>query len=253
MGRNRDRSGSAKASGQILLHLRRLVARGGSLNGGRNGRVAAAGAGLEACAVTVRGTTNLGDRGTGFGPDVDVVDIHVGAGRTVGTLELDGAALHAVGGGAGPVDEAEVGELDAVPCDGLHGGPVLLYVQAVGVGVADKVLKGAVADGAGTAVGLDHHHLVGVGGVDVAVDDLGDGDVGTEGAEGGTAGPVAVDVLDEDVLAGGLDGDALVLVGNHDVVDVDVVGEDVHAVETAGVASTDGQVVDLGEVLVEVN
>jgi hypothetical protein len=41
-------------------------------------------------------------------------------------------------------------------------------------------------------------------GVDITVDDIGDIDVGREGAHGAATAPVAVDVLDEDVLGGTL-------------------------------------------------
>lgn len=104
-----------------------------------------------------------------FGPDGKVLDGDVGAGDGRGAVQLDGAALHAVGGGALPVAKANVGVGDAVAVDGRHAAPGRVKVERVGVAVAHEVVKGQVVDVSITAVGLDHVHLVGVVGVDVAV------------------------------------------------------------------------------------
>lgn len=153
----------------------------------------------------------------GFGPHVDIADVDIGAGRLVRTHDLYGAALSAVGLGAAPVLSRDVGERHAVAGDGAHGAPVLVNVKSVRVAVANEVLKQDVFNVSGAAVGLDHHHLVGLPGVDVAVFDLGDGCVGAERTHAATAGPVAVNVLDKQVGGRGLDGYALVLVGDHDL------------------------------------
>jgi hypothetical protein len=72
------------------------------------------------------------------------------------------------------------------------------------MGRTDEVLQDQVGHGAATAVALDHVHLVRGPGVDITVNDVGDIDVGREGAHGAATAPVAVDVLDEDVLGGTL-------------------------------------------------
>jgi hypothetical protein len=66
--------------------------------------------------------------------------------------------------------------------------------------LTDEVLKKEILDVATASVALDHVHLVGLPGVDVAVGDVTDVDVGAQGSHGTAATPVAVDVLDENVL-----------------------------------------------------
>lgn len=39
--------------------------------------------------------------------------------------------------------------------------------------MSDEVLESEVLGGAGTAVGFDHHHLIGAVGVDISVQDIG--------------------------------------------------------------------------------
>lgn len=68
------------------------------------------------------------------------------------------------------------------------------------MGRTDKVLQDQVGYCATAAVALDHVHLVRGPGVDVTVKDVGDVDVGRQGAHGAATTPVAVDILDEDVL-----------------------------------------------------
>jgi hypothetical protein len=55
------------------------------------------------------------------------------------------------------------------------------------------------------------YHLVGVHGVDVAVDDVGDVGILSKRSHCAATGPVAVHILDQDVLCWGLDRDTLVL------------------------------------------
>lgn len=245
-GGDGDGDGEAEAVVEVVGHRVGLVAggRGGQRGGG--GRVAAAGAArLQAGALAVAGLAAVEDAVARLGPHGEVGDGDVGAGGAVGAGDLDGAALGAVGAGALPVVEGDVGEGDAVTALLGHGGPVLVDVERVGVRLADEVLEDDVGHGAAAAVGLDHHHLVGLVGVDVTVLDVRDIRVLSQRAESTAARPVAVDVLDQDVVGGRLDGNALVLVGDHDIVDPDVVTPDVNAVETTVVTAADGQVVEL--------
>lgn len=99
----------------------------------------------------------------------------------------------------------------------------------------DEVFESDIGNGAAAAVALDHVHLVGGPGVDVAVGDVADVNVGGERAHGAATAPVAVDVLNQDALGGTLcrvskerarglckntylDSDTLVLVGDLDLV-----------------------------------
>jgi hypothetical protein len=68
------------------------------------------------------------------------------------------------------------------------------------VTLTDEVFKKEVLDVATASVALDHVHLVGRPGVDVAVGDVADVDVGAEGSHGTATTRVAVDVLDEDIF-----------------------------------------------------
>jgi hypothetical protein len=64
----------------------------------------------------------------------------------------------------------------------------------------NEVLKDCVFEGPAAAVGLDHHHLVGRPGVDITVENVADVGVCPERADGTAAAPVAVDVLDQDIV-----------------------------------------------------
>lgn len=85
--------------------------------------------------------------------------------------------------------------------------------------MANEVFEQHVADSAAAAVALDHHDLVRVDGVDVAVDNVGNVGAGAERAKSAAAGPVAPDVFDKDILRGRLDGDTLVFIGNGDLME----------------------------------
>lgn len=71
--------------------------------------------------------------------------------------------------------------------------------------MADEVIESHIRDGPRAAVALNHHHLVALPGVDVAVGDVFDIGAGAERAKGTPAGPVAVNVLDEDSTCWTLD------------------------------------------------
>ena len=68
--------------------------------------------------------------------------------------------------------------------------------------MTDEVFEDAVRYGTGSSVRLDHEHLVRLPGVDIAVGDFRDGGVCTERANGAASTPVAIYVLDEEVVAG---------------------------------------------------
>lgn len=107
-----------------------------------------------------------------LGPDVEVLDGHVGAGHGGWAVELDGPALVAVGAGSLPVGKGKVGVEDAVAVNGRHGRPGGVEVERVGVGVAGEAVEDDVGHGAAAAVGLEHEHLVGTLRVHVAVRDV---------------------------------------------------------------------------------
>ena len=60
----------------------------------------------------------------------------------------------------------------------------------------NEVLEKDILDIAAASVALDHVHLVRIPGVDVAVGDVANINIGAKGAHGTAATPVAVDVFD---------------------------------------------------------
>ena len=121
----------------------------------------------------------------------------------------------------------------------------MVDIQTVSVLVADEVLEDAILDVAVTTVGLDHHLLVRVLSVDVGISDGRDSRPRAKRTDGTSSTPIAVNVLNEQVGGGVLDGDALVLVGNFDVVDMDVASPNIDAVKTTPVGTTDDEIVNL--------
>lgn len=116
-------------------------------------------------------------------------------------------------------------------------------VERVRIFVSDEVGKCAVPDRSVAAVGLDHEHLVAIDSVDLVIRDVRDVNVQSETTHGAAARPVAVDLLNENILRCVLDCDAFVPVGHLDVVDPYVAATDVDSVQTAFVAATDNHVV----------
>lgn len=171
-GGNVDGLGDAESGGDEAGH-------GGSgvAGDGLGGSSAGVGSRAGAHAVTsAEGVVALVDNGRArLGPDVDAGHVNVLA-RNGGSAEGDhGTASGTVGGGALPVGEGQVLVLDTVASDLALAGPGRVDLEGVGVAVADEVLELGVLEGTITTVVLDHEHLVGVGGVDVAVVDVGDG------------------------------------------------------------------------------
>lgn len=78
------------------------------------------------------------------------------------------------------------------------------FWYAFWVALTNEVLQKDILDVTAASVALDHVHLVRVPGVDVAVGDIADIDIGSKGAHGTATTPVAVDVLNQNVLGGTL-------------------------------------------------
>jgi len=244
-GGNGDASSSTERSLQIRSHGGSRVAGRSSLDGRSDGSIRSASPALQTEARTISTAAGIELARARLGPHGKVFDSDAGAWRSVGAGDFDGTARGAVGFCSGPVGECDVGELDTVTSYGGHGRPVLVNVERVGVAVTDEVLERDAADCTRTAVGLDHEHVVAGPGVDIAVYYVGNGSIGPKTAEGASTGPVAVDVFNQNVLGRRLDSHAFIFVGDHDIVDVDVGRPDINTIETAFIATTNGQVVDL--------
>lgn len=206
-GQSRDVDGGreTKTGGDLARHGGGLVV-GNSLGG--SGAGVGAGAGAQAVS-RAEGVLALVDNGrASIGPDVDAGDVDVLAGDGSSAKDDNGAARSTVGSSTLPVGEGQVLVLDTATRDLALSGPGRVDLEGVGVAVTDEVLEARVLEDAITAVVLDHHHLVGVDGVDVAVGDVGDGGVSAEGADSTAARPVAEDVLDKNVAGLVLDSDA---------------------------------------------
>ncbi len=121
----------------------------------------------------------------------------------------------------------------------------MVYVETVRVLMADEVLEYDILDVAVSAIGLDHHFLVGVLRVDVRVGDGRNGRACAERTDRTASTPIAVDVLNEVVSRRVLDRHAFVLIGDFDIVDVVVASRNVDSVETTSVSPADDDVVYL--------
>jgi hypothetical protein len=121
------------------------------------------------------------------------------AGRT---NDVDWRTNFTICTGAFPVVECEVGiEYSVAGCKGFIS-PVGIEIQGVSVRVADEVLEYTIRDGAVSTVGLEHHHVVRLPSVDVGIGDLGDVGIDAKRPDAGATGPVAIYILDEEVIAG---------------------------------------------------
>jgi len=109
--------------------------------------------------------------------------------------------------------------------------------------VTDEILENNIFDVAAATIRLYHHHLVRFPSVDVLVYNGRDGSISAKRAHGAATAPVAVDILDQDILGRRLYGYALVFVSHHDIVYPAVGTGDVDTVETTPVASADRHVV----------
>ena len=121
----------------------------------------------------------------------------------------------------------------------------MVYVETVRVLMADEVLEYDILDVAVSAIGLDHHFLVGVLRVDVRVGDGRNGRACAERTDRTASTPIAVYVLNEVVSRRVLDRHAFVLIGDFDIVDVVVASRNVDSVETTSVSPADDDVVYL--------
>lgn len=68
---------------------------------------------------------------------------------------------------------------------------------------------------------------------------------GAQRSHGAASGPVAVDLLNQDVVRGTLHGNTLVLVADLNIVDPDVGAPDINTIQASLVAAVDDQVVQL--------
>lgn len=66
--------------------------------------------------------------------------------------------------------------------------------------MANEVFHENIFQVSTTSIGLDHHHLVRVHGIDISVDHVRNRDVSTERTECRPPAPVAVNILYENVL-----------------------------------------------------
>lgn len=139
--------------------------------------------------------------------------------------------------------EGDVLELHAISRSGALAAPILINIQPIRRVPRNKVLQIHILHRSASTVGLDHEDLVASVRVHISVEYILDGGVGAKRADGRASGLVAPDLLDLDVVRGGLDGDAFVAVGDFDVVDPVVRTPDVDTVGTAEVSSTNDRVV----------
>jgi hypothetical protein len=82
----------------------------------------------------------------------------------------------------------------------LHARPMSVDIQGVGVTISDKVLHEDVRQRSTSAVGLDHHHLIGRDGIYVTVVYVRNVDVDAERPKCRATTPVTIYVFDEDVM-----------------------------------------------------
>jgi len=117
------------------------------------------------------------------------------------TNDVDWCTNFTICTSAFPIVECEVGvEYSVTGCKGLISS-IGVQIQRVGVRVANEFLEYTIGDCAVSTVGLEHHHVVRLPSVDVGVGDLRDGGVNAKGTNGRAAGPVTIDILDEEVIA----------------------------------------------------
>ena len=168
--RHRNTNRSAESRLQIIRHSRRLISRRGSLDRARNSSITLTSPSLQTEPLAIRRATAIRLTAARLSPHLEILNREIRTRRAVRADNFHRTALRAVGFCASPVGEADIRQLHAGAGDGGHGSPVLVDVEAVGIGVADEVLEGDVRDATAAAVGFDHHHLVGGVGVDVPVD-----------------------------------------------------------------------------------
>lgn len=118
--------------------------------------------------------------------------------------------------------EGDVRELHAITIDGVHRTPILINVETISRAPRNEVLEEDVLDVSRAAIGLDHIDLVTTIGIDVAVKDVLDRCIGSQGTHRTTSGLVAPDLLDKDVVCRRLDGDTFIAVGDFDVVNPNI-------------------------------
>lgn len=124
--RNGDLLSSRKARRELIRHGGVLIVCDGLDRGG--GRVGTAATRLETSPRAVGVLAAPEDRTTRVGPDVEVLDVDVGARDGRGAVDLDRAPLHAVGGRAFPVVKGDVGVENTVAIGLGHAAPCRIQV-----------------------------------------------------------------------------------------------------------------------------
>jgi hypothetical protein len=135
-----------------------------------------------------------------FSPHGKVFDSYPVAGIPVGADDINRASGCARRTSTFPVTKCEASEQDAIT-SGLSRLPIAINIKRVGIAVADEVFEDARRDGARPSVRFDHEHLVRLPCVDIAVRDFGDTSICTEGSNSTAPTPVAVNILNEKVVA----------------------------------------------------
>lgn len=70
----------------------------------------------------------------------------------------------------------------------------------MGIENTNKVLENDIFDRATSAIGLDHHHLIGRPGVDITIENVANISVCPKRANGRATAPVTINVLNENVM-----------------------------------------------------
>lgn len=70
--------------------------------------------------------------------------------------------------------------------------------------LTDEIFKDCIGNRSTSAIALDHVHLVGLPGVDVAIHNIADVRVRSQRPHTAPTAPIAIDILNENVLCGAL-------------------------------------------------
>lgn len=73
---------------------------------------------------------------------------------------------------------------------------MLINVEGVSIAITNKILQEHILHVSTSTIGLDHHHLVRMHGVDIPIDNVGDIDILSKGTKRRSTTPITVDVLD---------------------------------------------------------
>lgn len=119
-----------------------------------------------------------------------------------------------------------------------------IQIQPIRILVSYEVPEHTVFNGSIASIALDHHHLVAIDTIHLVVDNITDVCPRAQAPNGTATEPVAVDLFDEHVVGGVLDGDAFIPVGDFYVVNPHVGTGDVDPIQSAFGATSDEGIVD---------